>query len=298
MRKKRIGKHLCMTLAIRALLITVVSSTGLMQRATIRAYDGGQESQLSESKKIKSVLLKNVGNTRGGIQYRKEFTLTNRDSKYTLAYSCVGRRCDCRKAEREVEPGIAEEFLRDVGTLKDLGESARCCDHPWTEIKLIYLDGSSKTLTVAGYGGAAGVKIFNKACASVESELKASVANRKVPAGLVITYDDMHPLWGGTTIVIRGDGRRERRWRSKKESKVKVTHTTINQRQLLKFIQLLIRLRAWELLTPQRQPVADESRATLTISVNGQTSESWEWFNETSKNNRLIQIKAKMLELK
>ncbi len=74
---------------------------------------------------------------------------------------------------------------------------------------------------------AVGAKLFNIACASVESELKESVANRKVPAGLVITYDDMHPLWGGTTIVTRGNGSGEHWVRSRKESRARVTHTTV-----------------------------------------------------------------------
>ncbi len=295
MKRKKIGNW-AVTIAVIALLLTVGSSTGLMQIATFQARDREQENQKKESKKIKSVLLKTVADTRLGIQYRKEFNLTNTDSKYTLAYSCVGRRCDCRKAEREVEQGIAEEFLRNVETLKDEGERARP-HRTWTEINLLYSDLSSRKITIADFNAAVGAKLFNIACGSVASELKASVANLKVPAGLVITYDDMHPLWGGTTIVIRGDGRGERLVGSRKESKAKITHTTINQRQLLEFIQLLIRLKAWEQHTPQRRPRPDESRATLTISINGQASESWEWFNEISTNNRLIQVKAKMLAL-
>lgn len=299
MPKKNTEKHPWLTLAITALLLTVANDSRVKLTSTIQAQDGGQENQITESRKIKSVVLKTFGNTRMGILYRKEFTLTNTDSEYTLAYSCRGV-CDCTKAEREVEQSFAEEFLRDVETLADLGEKGRCCDRPWTEIKLNYVDGSSKTLASVGDIGAAGYKVFNfnKVCASVESELNASIANRKIPAGLVITYDDMHPLSGGTTIVIRGSGGVERRVRLKKESKAKVTRANVSRLQLLELIQQLIKLKAWEQHTPNRQPVADETRATLTINVNGQTSESWEWFNEISKNNRLIQVKEKMLALK
>ena len=297
--KKKKTSNWWVPLAITALLVTVVSNkdVGPMQTATSQAEDGEQENQNREGKKIRSVLLKTIGSTRGGIQYRKEFTLTNTNSKYTLAYSCVGWKCGCKKAEKDLEPGIAEEFLKNVETLKDQGESANCCDHAWTEINLSYSDRSSRKITVADLYAAVGAKLFNIACGTVESELKASVANRKVPGDLVITYDDMHPLSGGTTVVIRGNGSAERRVRSRKEAKAKATHTTISLRQLRELIQLLIELQAWEQHTPSRQPVADESRARLTISVSNQTSELWEWFNEMPKNNRLDRIRTNMLKL-
>ncbi len=133
---------------------------------------------------------------------------------------------------------------------------------------------------------------------SVESELKAAFAGGKVPPHLSVFYSDMHGLWGGTSIVIRGRGTGERRERSRGKEKPKVVKKRIDQGQLLELIKLLIELRAWEQQTPDRPPLPDESRATLSISVNGQASESWEWFNEISKNNRLIQIKTKMLGLK
>jgi len=297
MTKKRKGRYVWLAFAITALLMTVANNiNGLKLIPAIQAQDGERKNTDIEAAKIKSVILTRVVISRGGTLYRKELTLINTDSKFNLIYSCVGRRCDCRKAEQEVEQGIAKEFLRDVGTLKI---EERRLDHMWTEMKINYLDGSSKTLARIAGLGAAGEKIFSfhKPCASVERELKASIANRKVPAGLVITYDDMHPLLGGTIIVIRGDGGVERRVRLRKESKARVIQNNITQLQILELIQQLIRLKAWEQHTPNRRPVPDESRATLTINVDGQTSESWEWFNDISKNNRLVQVREKMLAL-
>lgn len=59
----------------------------------------------------------------------------------------------------------------------------------------------------------------------------------------------------------------------------------------------LIELKAWERHTPDRPPLPDESRATLTISVDGQRSSIWEGFNEMEKDKRLIRIKAKMSKM-
>ena len=107
----------------------------------------------------------------------------------------------------------------------------------------------------------------------------------------------MHGLWGGTTIIVRGSGSGERRERARGEARPQVVETTVAEDQLLGLIKLLIELRAWEQQTPEREAVPDESRARLTISVGGQTSKVWEWFNEMPKNKRLIEIKGKMSEI-
>jgi hypothetical protein len=132
---------------------------------------------------------------------------------------------------------------------------------------------------------------------SVEGELRAISKNRKLPSDLFLTYDDMHGLWGGMTINIRGSGSGEVRERARGDAKPEIVETTISENRLLELIELLIELRAWEQRTPERPAVPDESKARLTIRVGERTSNVWEWFNEMSKNNRLIQIKSKMGEL-
>ena len=132
---------------------------------------------------------------------------------------------------------------------------------------------------------------------SMEGTLKATLAGGEVPPDLVITYDDMHGLWGGTAIVIRGSGSGGRRERARGDAAPEVFETTIPREQLLELVKLLIEHEAWEQRTPDRQPVPDESRATLTVSVGGQESRVWEWYNEMAKNARLIQIKTKMKEM-
>ncbi len=131
---------------------------------------------------------------------------------------------------------------------------------------------------------------------SVENSLRALNGN-EMPKDLSISYDDMHGLWGGTSIIIRGDGKGERRERARGNAEPEVFETNVSQQQLLELIRLLLKNEAWKQKTPEREPVPDESRATLTVSVGGQTSSVWEWFNEMNKNDRLIQIKTKMTEI-
>ncbi len=132
---------------------------------------------------------------------------------------------------------------------------------------------------------------------SVESALQRILTSGQVPRDLVITYDDIHGLWGGTTIIIHGDGRGEIRERERGDAKPEIFESTITQNQLLELVKLVVSLVAWEQRTADRQLVPDESRATLTISVGGQTNNMWEWVNKMEQNKRLIQIKTKMIEM-
>src|ERR671910_915771 len=74
---------------------------------------------------------------------------------------------------------------------------------------------------------------------SVEGMLKAILAGGEVPPDLVITYDDMHGLWGGTAIVIRGSGSGGRRERARGDAEPEVFETTIPREQLLELVKLL-----------------------------------------------------------
>jgi hypothetical protein len=132
---------------------------------------------------------------------------------------------------------------------------------------------------------------------SVESSLKRIQTENTVPSDLTITYDDMHGLWGGSTIVVDGKGTGERRERGRGDSKPAVLNKSISKQQLLELVKLLIEHEAWEQRTPDRDPAADESRASLKIQVDGQSSNIWEWFNDMEQNKRLIKIKEMMTQL-
>ena len=110
---------------------------------------------------------------------------------------------------------------------------------------------------------------------------------------LKVTYNDLHGLHGGLTLSIDGAGKVEQQ-----SLRAQVgTPVTVKQSDIKKLITLLIELQAWKQLVPERMPVPDESRATLTIEIEGQSSLLWEWFNDLSANNRLLRIATLMKEI-
>lgn len=131
----------------------------------------------------------------------------------------------------------------------------------------------------------------------MENELKTIVATNVIPAELTITYDDMHGLWGGTTITVRGDRTLQTRSRELGAPDITISQKHIDERELIHLIELLIELRSWEQFTAEQQPVADESRAWLTLTVNNTSTRVWERVNEMAANNRLIRIKQFLTRL-
>ena len=128
--------------------------------------------------------------------------------------------------------------------------------------------------------------------AKMEQELRTIIATNSVPAELIITYDDMHGLWGGMTITVRGDGNVERQTKEMGAPDAGITRKQVDGRKLLELVRLLVELQAWEQHIADEPPVAGESRAYLTISLKESTSLVWERVNEMVANNRLIQIKT------
>ena len=126
----------------------------------------------------------------------------------------------------------------------------------------------------------------------MEAALNEILASHRVPADLSIAYTDMHPLWGGCTLTVRGDGHLERQISARGATAHTSSEKSISERELLELVRLLVELTAWEQHTADRQPIPDESRATLTISLKGGVSRVWEWYNEMPANDRLIRIKA------
>jgi hypothetical protein len=125
----------------------------------------------------------------------------------------------------------------------------------------------------------------------MESELKRILASGQVPADLSITYDDMHGLWGGSILTVRGDGWLERQTRPRGAPMSASSKKQIGEQELLEVVRLLVELSAWKQRTLATPPIPDESRAQLTISLKGNTSQVWERFNEMPANDRLIRIK-------
>jgi hypothetical protein len=133
---------------------------------------------------------------------------------------------------------------------------------------------------------------------SIQSSLDAILLSGDIPADLEIAYDDRHGLWGGTRMVVSGQGHgEERHERTGGDPAPEIFEADISRAQLLELVALLNELKAWEQRTEDRPPVPDESRATLTIRIGGQESRVWERYNEMARNRRLARVKALMGEI-
>jgi hypothetical protein len=125
---------------------------------------------------------------------------------------------------------------------------------------------------------------------TIREALLEITAGKLNPTPLSITYDDMHGLWGGLTLTIRGDGNVEQK-AVKEESR---TPSHVSRDSILKLVRLLLKEKAWEQREPQRTPKPDESTARLVIQYDKQRSEIWEWYNDLDKNQRLGKIRDLM----
>ncbi len=133
--------------------------------------------------------------------------------------------------------------------------------------------------------------------AKMKDELMTIISTNSVPAELIISYDDMHGLWGGTAITLHGDGRVERQTKEIGAPDATIVCKQIDLSQIVAVVRLLVELKAWEQHVVDEPPVAGESRARLTISLKESASRVWERVNEMNANNRLVQIKTKLESL-
>jgi hypothetical protein len=131
----------------------------------------------------------------------------------------------------------------------------------------------------------------------VEQSLLAIAHGSRSPSDLLVTYDDMHGLWGGVTIILAGEGTYRRDQRAPAASPQGMVTGSINTQQIRELAQLLADVRAWEQQTEARLMAPDESLVRVTIQVGSARVTIWEFHNELAKNGRLVKIRDRMLEL-
>jgi hypothetical protein len=106
-----------------------------------------------QNNKIASVNLKVYGQSIIGEQYTKMLSITKNGDSYRLNYECStnepGKFCNCSNFEKTLSSKEFTTFIEEIGKLKDEGNNAKCCDHPWTEITLKYASSREKTLAVS-----------------------------------------------------------------------------------------------------------------------------------------------------
>lgn len=137
---------------------------------------------------------------------------------------------------------------------------------------------------------AAGCGVDAKRQNSMEERLRSTAAGQG-HSNLVVTYSDMHGLWGGMTVTAAADGTYERAERRPGAAEATVVRRMITQAQVRELARLLLELEAWDQRTPDRAPVPDESRATLTVTAGDLQTSIWEWHNDLEENGRLDRVR-------
>jgi hypothetical protein len=129
----------------------------------------------------------------------------------------------------------------------------------------------------------------------VEANLREIEAGRGA-ANFTVIYSDMHGLWGGATVTLTRDGDYEQTVRQPGGAPVRVRRRVAPE-WVAALAQLLVEVRAWEQRTPERAPVPDENRATLSVRCGAAESSIWEWYHDLPKNQRLIRVRDRLMQL-
>lgn len=128
----------------------------------------------------------------------------------------------------------------------------------------------------------------------VQGALSALTNDARAMKTLTVTYDDLHGLHGGLKLTVHGDGRVEQ---NAVREKVGQPKESVAAADLQRLVALLVELAAWEQRVPKRRPVPDESQAHLRITIDGNSSSIWEWYNDLAKNQRIVRVRDLMKQI-
>jgi hypothetical protein len=110
---------------------------------------------------------------------------------------------------------------------------------------------------------------------------------------LSVSYDSLHPLWGGLLLTIHGSGQVEQKAVRQSAGQP----VLVAREDVVDLVRLLLRHEAWMQLVAERPQVPDESRALLTIRYGAEQSTIWEWYHDLGVNRRIIQIRDRMQQI-
>lgn len=127
----------------------------------------------------------------------------------------------------------------------------------------------------------------------VREQLQAFL-DGKIPAKkLEITYSDLHGLYGGLKLTIRGSGEVEQKAVRQKAPDPR----QLSDEEVRELVKFLIQEKAWEQVTPDAVALPDESRATLKITAGDAESSVWERTREMKSNKRLVRVLERIKKL-
>jgi hypothetical protein len=152
------------------------------------------------------------------------------------------------------------------------------------------------------------------ACAHpIATGLRAAAERRRVPPGLVVVFDDHEGPWGGERLEAYGDGR-VRRFRVRPGFRPAVAaperalaaepagsagelgapdeEVRVSEAALLRLIDVLVEIEAWEQRAPEGVARVQVGKARLTVRIDGARREVWEYAEDAPTQDRLLRVRA------
>jgi hypothetical protein len=110
--------------------------------------------------------------------------------------------------------------------------------------------------------------------------------------GFAVAYSDMHGLWGGATMTLRGDGAYERAERPMGAPAPVVMRGAVGAAQVRAVAALLLEIAAWEQRAPvaERPLVPDESWATLEVRCGEAVARIAELHRDLGASRRIVRV--------
>ena len=162
-----------------------------------------------------------------------------------------------------------------------------------TGMRIIQLIGCSVLVCVLALSGCIAAAVQPQDGEGVRACLNDVSAGRRNWSELKVTYDDLHPMHGGLTLTVNGNGQVEQKSFRMGAGEPR----DVSRSDLVRLLALLQKIQAWQQRVPPRDPVPDESRSRLTIRCGTAETTIWEWYNDMKMNARIDRVMALMQEI-
>lgn len=117
--------------------------------------------------------------------------------------------------------------------------------------------------------------------------LQAVLEGRLDPKSLEVAYEDIHPLSGGMSFVLKGDGA----FAQKAERRTLPEPRRLTTGEVRDIVKLMLKLEIWEQREKVRSLVPGEIRVYVTVKAGGAESSTWETFRDLAKNDRIARVR-------
>ncbi len=152
----------------------------------------------------------------------------------------------------------------------------------------------------------------------IATGLRGAAEGRRIPPGLVVVFDDHEGPWGGDRIEVFGDGR-VRRYHVRPgfapaalaperalaagadtgadELGPPAQSGTVSEAELLRLVDVLVAIEAWEQRAPESPSRLQAGKARLVVRIDGEHREVWEYAEDVPAQDRLARVRRVLEEV-